>query len=252
MVLSRREIDGLFAKDARRYEKLKETHRDKVAEANPFDTGVGSLFKTGVGALAGYATGGLGGAVMGGVSGAGADNPIDAGLKGVSTGSGLTDIAGGSTDVGKQLTSFINPENFEKTSAFMSGMENNAQGDALGKIGKITQADVDKKAKTDKDISDANTKRDNKVKDATTAFERKKELAKIRKSDKKSPDKKDEEEIYQYDLDATIESVLLSITDKTERTNLINKLIVQLGKDYNNKLISYKYYQDKIKELKEN
>jgi len=173
MVLSRQQVTELFARDADKYEAKKESARANIKNFDPFSTGAGALFKTGVGAVAGGLTGGLGGAVAGGIKGAGANNPIDAGLGGMSAGTGLTQIGG--------VEGLMNPDNALKSAEFLKGMSGSSE-DAMSKIGKITQEDIDKKNKRKIELEDAKTKRANELADMKTKQEYAKELALLKKT----------------------------------------------------------------------
>jgi len=219
MVLSRQQIDSLFAKDARKYEGLKDKYAKEMETTSPY-ANLEKIVNTGVGVVSGGASGGLGGAIAGGLTGMGSDNPIQAGTGGYSAGSSLSNIAGGSTDIGKQLTSFVDPANSQKASAYMSGMESGKQTEAYGKIGKITKTDIDKKEKRENTLTDSKTK-----------HERALELAKIKKSKASSLKQSDEDKIKVKKLKNQLKLDFGKITtlkdaeeDMATLTALLNKI----------------------------
>jgi hypothetical protein len=200
MALSRQQIAQIFASDADRYAQEKERALQQLGKTSPY-AGLEKLTNIGVGAITGGLSGGLGGAVMGGISGSNADNPIQAGVGGMSMGSGLTDIIGTAADVpqipggisgavqdtmGKpgDIGQLLRPENFDKTAELYKGMTGKQSGeDVLSKIGTINKAAI-----TKQETKDATAlKRQNELDDMATKQQNAIDLANVKAENKPTP-----------------------------------------------------------------
>ena len=202
MVLTRKQVEELFARDIDKYAQKKEEGLAQLRNFDPFSTGLGALAKTGVGAVTGYMTGGLGGAVMGGIQGAGAKDPIQAGIGGLSAGSGLSNITnvtpqmnipGGvsgevANTVGKtqDLGQLFKPDNMLKTSTYLEGIANGDITGATNKLGVMDKEAKDKQIARDEKIEEARIKREQELADLKTKHEQAKELEAIKKANKKT------------------------------------------------------------------